>query len=177
MYEYKGYKPPKNGWAISLEKMQQFDEEGRLHFPKEKGGRIQRRRFLDELQGKPIQNIWTDIEIVTAHSKEKIGYPTQKPEALLERIIQCASNEGDVILDPFMGGGTTAAVADKLKRQWIGIDQSPIAVKVTELRLQKQGGHFKTVSTKTSDDQSYHPQTVSTQYKKTSKETLQTVLQ
>ena len=142
MYEYKGYKPPKNGWAISLEKMEQFDEEGRLHFPKSKSGRIQRRRFLDELQGKPVQNIWDDIEIVTAHSKEKIGYPTQKPEAILERIILCASNEGDMILDPFMGGGTTAAVADKLKRQWIGIDQSVVAVKVTEMRLDKQRGLF-----------------------------------
>jgi len=142
MYEYKGYKPPKNGWAISLEKMEQFDEEGRLHFPKSKSGRIQRRRFLDELQGKPIQNIWDDIEIVTAHSKEKIGYPTQKPEAILERILLCASNEGDMILDPFMGGGTTAAVADKLKRRWIGIDQSVVAVKVTEMRLDKQRGLF-----------------------------------
>ena len=145
MYEYKGYQPPKNGWAISLEKMKQFDKEGRLHFPKNKNGRIQRRRFLDELQGKPIQNIWDDIEIVTAHSKERIGYPTQKPEALLERIILCASNEGDMILDPFMGGGTTAAVADKLKRQWIGIDQSVMAVKVTERRLQKHGAHFKMI--------------------------------
>ena len=142
MYEYKGYKPPKNGWAISQEKMKQFDKEGRLHFPKNKSGRIQRRRFLDELQGKPIQSIWDDIEIVTAHSKEKIGYPTQKPEALLERIILSASNEGDMIFDPFMGGGTTAAVADKLKRQWIGIDQSTMAVKVTELRLDKQRGLF-----------------------------------
>ena len=143
MYEYKGYKPPKNGWAISLEKMKQFDKEGRLHFPQNKNGRIQRRRFLDELQGKPIQSIWDDIEIVTAHSKEKIGYPTQKPEALLERIIKCASNEGDVVLDPFMGGGTTAAAADKLKRQWIGIDQSTMAVKVTEMRLDKQRGLLK----------------------------------
>ena len=142
MYEYKGYKPPKNGWAISLEKMKQFDEEGRLHFPKDKSGRIQRRRFLDELQGKSIQNIWDDIEIVTAHSKERIGYPTQKPEALLERIIKCASNEGDIVLDPFMGGGTTAAVADKLNRKWIGIDQSTMAVKVTEMRLDKQRGLF-----------------------------------
>ena len=124
MYEYKGYKPPKNGWAISLNKMKQFDKEGRLHFPKDKKGRIQRRRFLDELQGKPIQNIWDDIEIVTAHSKERIGYPTQKSEALLERIIKCASNEGDVILDLFMGGGTTMAVADRLNRKYIGIDQS-----------------------------------------------------
>jgi DNA modification methylase len=141
MYEYKGYKPPKNGWAISLEKMQQFDAEGRLHFPKDKGGRIQRKRFLDELKGKPIQNLWTDIEI-SSQASERIGYPTQKPEALLERIIKCATNEGDIVLDPFMGGGTTIAVADKLNRQWVGIDQSPMAVKVTEFRLQKQTDLF-----------------------------------
>jgi site-specific DNA-methyltransferase (adenine-specific) len=75
-------------------------------------------------------------------AKERIGYPTQKPEALLERIIKASSNEGDVILDPFMGGGTTIAVADKLTRRWIGIDQSVMAVKVTELRLDKQQGQF-----------------------------------
>jgi DNA modification methylase len=142
MYEYKGYKPPKNGWAISLEKMKQFDKEGRLHFPKTKNGRIQRRRFLDELQGKPIQNVWNDIEMIGYHSKERIGYPTQKPEALMERIIQCASNEGDLVLDPFVGGGTTVAVADRLERKWIGIDQSVQAVKVTEFRLQKQQDLF-----------------------------------
>ena len=144
MYEYKGYKPPKNGWAISYEKMEQFEKEGRLHFPKIKNGRIQRRRFLDELRGKPVQNIWDDIEIVSSHSREKIGYPTQKPEALLERIITCASNEGDIILDPFVGGGTAVSVAERLKRQWIGIDQSPMAVKVTEIRLQKQADLFST---------------------------------
>ena len=137
MYEYKGYQPPKNGWAISLDKMKQFEMEGRLHFPKDKSGRIQRRRFLDELQGKPIQNIWDDIEIVTAHSLERIGYPTQKPEALLQRIIECASNEGDIVLDPFVGGGTLAVVADRLKRRWIGVDQSVAAIKVSDLRLKK----------------------------------------
>jgi DNA modification methylase len=141
-YEYKGYKPPKNGWAISLEKMKQFDKEERLHFPKDKKGRIQRRRFLDELQGKAIQNVWDDIGIVSAHSSEKISYPTQKPEALLQRIIEMASNEGDMVLDPFMGGGTTVAVAERLGRHFIGIDQSAIAIKVTELRLQKQMDMF-----------------------------------
>lgn len=135
MYEYKGYQPPKNGWAISKEKMETFEKEGRLHFPKQLSGRIQRRRFLDELQGKPIQNLWDDIEIVNHHAKEKIGYPTQKPEKLLKRILECASNEGDVILDPFVGGGTTVAVANQLNRRWIGIDQSVQAVKITELRL------------------------------------------
>ena len=137
-YEYKGYQPPKNGWAISFEKMEQWDKEGRLLFPKDINGRIRRKVFLDEVKGKPVQNIWDDISMVTGSSKEKIGYPTQKPEALLERIIECASNEGDIVLDPFVGGGTTVAVADKLNRKWIGIDQSVQAIKVTELRLGKQ---------------------------------------
>ena len=102
------------------------------------------KRYLDTSKGNLIGSIWTDILNVQSQSKERIGYPTQKPEALMERIIKMASNEGDLILDPFMGGGTTAAVADKLNRKWIGIDQSTMAVKVTELRLQKLGSHFVT---------------------------------
>jgi hypothetical protein len=82
------------------------------------------------------------MSIINASSKERIGYPTQKPESLLERIITCASNEGDLILDPFVGGGTTIAVADKLNRKWIGIDQSVAAIKVTEMRMQNQQGIF-----------------------------------
>jgi DNA modification methylase len=135
LYEYKGYQPPKNGWAISKEKMEEWDKEGRLLFPSNISGRIRRKVFLDEVQGKPIQSIWDDIPIVAGSSKEKIGYPTQKPEKLLHRIIEMASNEGDVVLDPFVGGGTTVAVANQLNRQWIGIDQSVQAVKITELRL------------------------------------------
>ena len=137
-YDYKGYKPHPNGWAVSIEKMERLDSEGRLHFPKTLDGRIQLIRFLDEMSGQVVGNFWTDIKNVQASAKERIGYPTQKPEALLERIIKMASNEGDVVLDPFVGGGTTIAVADKLHRQWIGIDQSVQAVKVTELRLYNQ---------------------------------------
>ena len=133
IYDYKGYEPSKNGWALSLEKMQQFDREGRLYFPKDKKGRLQRKSFLDELQGKPIQNSWNDITMIGA--KERIGYPTQKPEALLERIIKASSNEGDVVLDCFVGGGTTVAVAQRLGRNWIGIDQSPSAFGVTRERI------------------------------------------
>jgi DNA modification methylase len=84
-------------------------------------------------------DVWY-IATINGMSKERIGYPTQKPEALLERIIKASSNKGDVVLDPFMGGGTAIAVADKLGRQWIGIDQSVQAVKVTEFRLEKQYG-------------------------------------
>jgi DNA modification methylase len=85
---------------------------------------------------------WWDIPMLKGNSKEWIGYPTQKPQALLERIIECASNVGDIVLDPFVGGGTTMVVADKLKRNWIGIDQSVQAVKVTELRLNAQTDLF-----------------------------------
>jgi DNA modification methylase len=100
---------------------------------------VRHKNRLDK-DGKVPEDYWVDIPRIQGNGNERIGYPTQKPEALLERIIKCASNEGDLVLDPFMGGGTTIAVADKLKRQWIGIDQSPMAVKVTEFRLQKQTG-------------------------------------
>jgi DNA modification methylase len=96
------------------------------------------RYYLDD--GKIAEDYWTDIETLNREDKERIGYPTQKPEALLERIIKTSSNKGDIVLDPFVGGGTTIAVADKLGRQWIGIDQSVQAVKVTEFRLEKQYG-------------------------------------
>ena len=91
IYEYKGYRPPKNGWMISREKMEQWDKEGRIHFPKSPDGRLRRKSFADELKGMPIQNIWDDIQQIGSHSGERIGYPTQKPLALLERIIQASS--------------------------------------------------------------------------------------
>jgi DNA methylase len=98
--------------------------------------------FLDERQGVALQDIWDDISYVAGGSKEKIGYPTQKPLALLERIIKTSTNEGDTILDPFMGGGTTIMAAEKLHRKWIGIDQSVQAIKVTDLRLQNDRNLF-----------------------------------
>lgn len=91
--------------------------------------------------GKPISDVWI-MDKINNSSKESIGYPTQKPEALIQRIIECASNEGDTVLDCFVGGGTTCAVADRLNRNWIGIDQSVQAIKVTELRLNKQQDLF-----------------------------------
>ena len=118
IYEYKGYLPPKNGWAISKEKMEQWDSEGRLHFPKSSAGRIQRRRFLDEIKGKPVQNLWDDIKMVSSQATERTGFPTQKPLALYERIIRASSNEGDMVLDPFAGCATTPVAAERLGRQW-----------------------------------------------------------
>jgi len=142
MYEYKGYSFPAKGWRYSFETMQQLDMAGKLLFPKDKTGRIMLKRFLDEQKGAVVGDLWNDIDQIRANKSELIGYPTQKPEALLHRIIECASNEGDVVMDPFVGGGTTIAVADKLNRQWLGIDQSVQAVKVTELRLQNQMNLF-----------------------------------
>ncbi|MFM6190687.1 MAG: DNA methyltransferase [Planktothrix sp.] len=140
MYEYKGYKPPATGWAISKEKMEQWDQEGRLHFPKDTTGRIRRKRFLDELQGKPIQNLWDDIQPISSQDKERLGYPTQKPEALLERIIQASSNQGDIILDAYCGCGTTVAVSQRLDRQWIGIDITYQSISLILKRLEDAFG-------------------------------------
>ena len=137
IYEYKGYKPPRNGWAISKEKMEQWDKEGRIYLPKNKEGRIQRKRFLDEVKGKPVQSLWDDIEPIGAHAAERLGYPTQKPLALLERIIQASSNPGDVVLDPFCGCGTTIAAAQKLGRRWIGIDITQLSIALQKYRLEE----------------------------------------
>lgn len=135
IYEYKGYKPPKGGWAISKEKMEQWDKEGRLHFPENQNGRIRRKRYLDELKGKPVQNLWYDIEPISSQDSERLGYPTQKPVALLERILEASSHEGDLVLDPFCGCGTTIHAAEKLKRQWIGIDITHLAIALQKYRL------------------------------------------
>jgi DNA modification methylase len=138
MYDYKGYKTPPNGWSVSKEKMEAMDKNGQLHFPEDKSKQIYKKLYLDEYQGMPVNNMWDDVAALKGTSKEIIGYPTQKPAKLLERIIEMASNEGDLILDPFVGGGTTVSVAEKLNRRWIGIDQSVQAVKVTEFRLNNQ---------------------------------------
>jgi DNA modification methylase len=138
MYEYKGYSYPVKGWRYSLETMQKLDSENKLLYPKEKAGRIMLKRFLDEQKGAVVGDMWLDIDQIRAKKAELIGYPTQKPFELMQRIIECASNEGDLVLDPFVGGGTTVAAADLLGRKWIGIDQSVTAVKVSEMRLDMQ---------------------------------------
>lgn len=135
IYEYKGYKPPKNGWAISKEKMEKWDKEGRLYFPKSKTGRIQRKRFLDELKGKPVQSLWDDIDPIGSQASERLGYPTQKPEKLLNRILNASSKPGDIILDPFCGCGTSITVAEKNNRKWIGIDITHLAISLMKHRL------------------------------------------
>ncbi|MBN1140491.1 MAG: site-specific DNA-methyltransferase, partial [Deltaproteobacteria bacterium] len=134
-YEYKGYPPPPNGWAISFERMKKFDEEGRLEFPKNNQGRIQRRQFLDEWEGYPVQNLWTDIYQINPVADERLDYPTQKPESLIERIIKTSTNDGALIGDFFAGSGSTVAKAEKLGRRWICCDISRFAIHVTRKRL------------------------------------------
>ena len=134
-YDYKGYKPHYNGWTVSLERMRRLDSEGRLYFPKNKNGRIRLKRYLDEMPGVPLGNVWDDINPVPSQSRERLDYQTQKPEALLERIIAASSNEGDVVLDPFCGCGTAVVAAHKLNRQWLGIDITHLAVALMKNRL------------------------------------------
>ncbi len=135
MYDYKGYKPHKNGWAVSYEKMEDLDRRGLLFFPSTIDGRIMRKRYLDEQKGAVLGDIWTDISQLRGADAELLGYPTQKPLALLERIIRASSNEGDVVLDPFCGCGTAVHAAQKLGRNWIGIDITHLAISLIEKRM------------------------------------------
>ena len=139
-YDYKGYKPHPNGWTVSLERMRQLDAEGRLYFPENKSGRIRLKRYLDEMPGVPLGNVWDDISPVPSRARERLTYQTQKPEALVERVIASSSNEGDVVLDPFCGCGTAVAAAHKLGRQWLGIDITHLAVALMKNRLQTAFG-------------------------------------
>ncbi|MGO9682553.1 MAG: DNA methyltransferase [Beijerinckiaceae bacterium] len=134
-YKYKGYAPPVKGWAVSKETMEKMEAAGRLYFPKDKTKRIQRIRFLDELLGETVDTLWDDIPPINSQARERLGYPTQKPVALLERIINASSGDGDIVLDPFCGCGTTIHAAQKLKRPWIGIDITHLAISLIEKRL------------------------------------------
>jgi len=134
-YEYKGYKPPEKGWAVSRERMEQMDREGRIYFPADKSLRLRRKRYLDELLGETVDTLWDDIPPINSQAQERLGYPTQKPEALLDRIISASSNEGDLVLYPFCGCGTTIAAAQKLNRRWIGIDITHLAISLIKQRL------------------------------------------
>jgi len=129
-YEYKGVT---SLWRCPVETMQRLDNEGKLHFTKVGGIRL--KRYLDETPGVPLQTLWADIFPVNSQAKERIAYPTQKPEALLERIIKASSNEGDLVADFFCGSGTTAAVAEKLGRKWIASDLGKFAIHTTRKRM------------------------------------------
>ena len=137
VYEYKGYQPPKNGWSLSLPKMQQFEAEGRLYMPEDKSQRIQRKQYLDEYKGRPIGNLWTDINVINPMSVERLEFVGQKPETLIERVLSLSTNPGDLVLDSFLGSGTTAAVVHKMGRKWIGVEMGDHAYTHCKVRLDK----------------------------------------
>lgn len=139
-YEYKGYKPHRNGWSVSFDKMQELDRQGRLIFPEDPNGRIRIKRYLDELPGIPLGNIWDDIPPIQSQAQERLGYPTQKPLSLLERIILASSGEGDQVLDPFCGCGTAIAASQKLQRRWVGIDVTHLSISLMKFRLKDSFG-------------------------------------
>jgi site-specific DNA-methyltransferase (adenine-specific) len=135
MYEWKGFASPGMGWRYSQETMAKLDSEGRIWYPSSTSKRPRLKRYLDEMPGVVVSNVWTDIPPINSQAQERLGYPTQKPEALLERILKASSNEGDVVLDPFCGCGTTVQVAQKLNRRWIGIDITHLAIGLIKTRL------------------------------------------
>jgi site-specific DNA-methyltransferase (adenine-specific) len=125
-------------WRWTKDRMQRHHDEGRLVYTK--NGIPRYKRYLDEMAGRPITTIWDDIPFVNSQAAERLGYPTQKPEALLDRIIEASSNRGDMILDPFCGCGTAIASAQRLGRKWIGIDITCLAIGLIEKRLKDTFG-------------------------------------
>ena len=121
-------------WRFKQERMQRLHEEGRIIQPSP--GAVPRyKRYLDEMPGVPVQDLWLNVNPINSQAKESAGYATQKPEALLERIIKASSNENDLVADFFIGSGTTAAVAEKLGRKWIATDLGKFGIHTTRKRL------------------------------------------
>jgi adenine-specific DNA-methyltransferase len=133
-YDWKGVY---DNWRCPVETMQRYEQEGRVYYTR--NGRPRYKRFIDEMPGMPLQDVWTDVPPVNSQAKERLDYPTQKPEALLERIIKASSNEGDLVADFFCGSGTTMAVAEKLNRRWIGCNLDKVGIQVSRNRLVNQG--------------------------------------
>lgn len=140
MYEWKGHQSPPFGWRYSKETMAKLDAEGRIWYPDSKSKRPQIKKYLDEMLGVLPGNVWTDIDPINSRAAERLGYPTQKPEALLERIIGASSRQGDTVLDPFCGCGTTVAAAQRLGRRWIGIDITHLSIALIKHRLETAFG-------------------------------------
>jgi adenine specific DNA methylase Mod len=143
MYEWKGFPFPAKGWRYKQETMQRLDDDGRIWYPTGKDGsldtsrRPQLKRYLDEMQGQGqvMGNVWTDISPVNSQARERLGYPTQKPISLLDRIIKASSNRGEIVFDPFCGCGTTIYSAIENDRQWIGCDIAILSIRLIRERL------------------------------------------
>jgi site-specific DNA-methyltransferase (adenine-specific) len=126
-------------WMYPPSVLDELDEKGKIYWPP-KGGKPRIKQYLDEMSGNVVADVWSDIPPINSQAKERLGYPTQKPEALLERIIKSSSNEGDVVFDPFCGCGTAVTVAERLHRRWIGIDVTHIAISLIRSRLHDSFG-------------------------------------
>lgn len=153
MYEWLGFPHPAKGWRYQRETMQRLHDEGRIYYPRKPDGTLDTskrpalKRYLREQKGSIVTNVWADILPLHSSDSERLGYPTQKPLVLLERIIEASSNPGDWVLDPCCGCGTTVAAAQKLDRRWIGIDISHLAMALQKYRLQDMfpGIEFKVI--------------------------------
>lgn len=141
MYQWKVFESPPKGWRFSKETMGKLHQDNRIWYPIDADGELdptrrpRLKKYLEEMEGGVLGTVWTDIPPINSRAQERLGYPTQKPVALLERILNASSNPGDVVLDPFCGCGTTVHAAQKLGREWIGIDVTHLAIGLIEKRL------------------------------------------
>ena len=142
-----GYQYEWNGitkiWRCPFTTMQEYHKSGKLYYTRNGTPRL--KQFLDDMPGVPVQDVWIDIPPINSQAKERVGYPTQKPLTLLDRIIKASSNEGDVILDSFCGCATTLVAADRLQRDWIGIDISAKAAELVVERIKGDQGMFEDI--------------------------------
>lgn len=138
VYEFNGFTPGAAGWRMTKDKLEALDRAGDLYWTS--NGQPRRKVRPKDEPGSSIDNLWSDIEAIGSQAQERLGYPTQKPLALLERIIAASSNEGDVVLDPFCGCGTAVDAAQKLGRQWIGIDVTHLSIGLIERRMKDRYG-------------------------------------
>ncbi len=136
-FEWRGARPPDNrGWGASRDQLERWWQEGRILVKRDGTPRLDGLKvYFEDMKGKAVGSIWDDVDRVGNTSGERLGYPTQKPLALLERIISASSNVGDLVLDPFCGCGTTVHAAQKLNRKWIGIDITHLAIHLIQRRL------------------------------------------
>jgi len=135
VYDFKGYKTPPKGWRYSKEKMEELDRKGLLYYPKDKSKQVYKKVYLDEYEGQLVTNLWTDISLLKGKNREILNYTTQKPESLIERILQISSNENSIVADFFGGTGTFGAVAERLGRKWIMSDLGKPACMIMRKRL------------------------------------------
>lgn len=141
-HPWRGFDPTAKGmhWKFTTDHLDELDAEGRIYWPKKGSGWPQYKRYREELKGRAVGDIWDDIDKINPRAAERLGFPTQKPIALLERILAASSQEGDVVLDPFCGCGTAIDAAVRMDRQWVGIDITYLAVDLIAKRLEHTYG-------------------------------------